>query len=258
MRIDVVTLFPELFSVITESGVTGRAHSQQRWQLCTWNPRDFTEDVHRTVDDRPYGGGPGMVMMAAPLSKAVAAAQAQRTANGFDHARVVLLAPGGKRFDQGIASALARSEGVLMVCGRYEGVDQRWIDREVDEQWSLGDFVLSGGELAAIPMIDAAARLIPGVLNHDDSSLQDSFQASLSGLLDSPHYTRPEVYDGQSVPAVLLSGNHANIAQWRRQQSLLLTARMRPDLIVQAREAGWLTTADERFLKESSPSRTPQ
>lgn len=251
MRIDVVTLFPDLFTVITESGVTGRAHAQKLWRLYTWNPRDFTEDVHRTVDDRPYGGGPGMVMMAGPLSKAVEAAQAGRAANGLGRVRVVLLAPGGKRFDQRIASSLASSPGVLMVCGRYEGVDQRWIDREVDEHWSLGDFVLSGGELAAIPMIDAAVRLIPGVLNHGESSVQDSFQDSLSGLLDSPHYTRPEIYEGQSVPGVLLSGNHANIAAWRRQQSLLLTARMRPDLIIQAREAGLLTKLDETFLKES-------
>ncbi len=251
MRIDVVTLFPDVFSIVTEAGVTGRAHGQGRWQLRAWNPRDFTEDVHRTVDDRPYGGGPGMVMMAGPLSRAVAAAQAERNQQGVDPARVVLLAPGGKRFDQGMAEMLSRSSGVVMVCGRYEGVDQRWIDREVDEQWSLGDFVLSGGELAAIPMIDAAARLIPGVLNHGESSVQDSFQASLSGLLDSPHFTRPEIYEGQRVPDVLLSGNHANIAQWRRQQSLLMTARWRPDLIAQAREAGSLTASDERFLKAS-------
>lgn len=251
MRIDVVTLFPDVFSIITEAGVTGRAHGQGRWQLRAWNPRDFTEDVHRTVDDRPYGGGPGMVMMAGPLSKAVAAAQAERNQQGVGKARVVLLAPGGKRFDQGMAEALSRSTGVIMVCGRYEGVDQRWIDREVDEQWSLGDFVLSGGELAAIPMIDAAARLIPGVLNHGESSVQDSFQASLSGLLDSPHFTRPEIYEGQRVPDVLLSGNHAHIAQWRRQQSLLMTARWRPDLIAQARESGSLTASDERFLNAS-------
>lgn len=251
MRIDVVTLFPDVFSIVTEAGVTGRAHGQGRWQLRAWNPRDFTEDVHRTVDDRPYGGGPGMVMMAGPLSRAVAAAQAERNQQGVGPARVVLLAPGGKRFDQGMAETLSRSSGVVMVCGRYEGVDQRWIDREVDEQWSLGDFVLSGGELAAIPMIDAAARLIPGVLNHGESSVQDSFQASLSGLLDSPHFTRPEIYEGQRVPDVLLSGNHAHIAQWRRQQSLLMTARWRPDLIAQAREAGSLTASDERFLKAS-------
>ena len=251
MRIDVVTLFPDAFSVITESGVTGRAFSQKRWQLCTWNPRDYTEDVHRSVDDRPYGGGPGMVMMADPLSKAVAAAQADRQASGSARARVILLAPGGKRFNQQMASTLSASDGALMVCGRYEGVDQRWIDAEVDEQWSLGDFVLSGGELAAIPMIDAAARLIPGVLNHGDSSLQDSFQDSLSGLLDSPHYTRPEVYEGKGVPTVLLSGNHANISRWRRQQSLLLTARMRPDLISQAKQRGLLTPSDEMFLQEA-------
>ena len=251
MRIDVVTLFPDLFTVITASGVTGRAHFQKLWHLSVWNPRDFTEDVHRTVDDRPYGGGPGMVMMPGPLSKAVSAAQADRVACGLSRARVVLLAPGGKRFDQSVASSLASSSGVLMVCGRYEGVDQRWINSEVDEQWSLGDFVLSGGELAAIPMIDATVRLIPGVLNHGESSVQDSFQKSLSGLLDSPHYTRPEVYEGQSVPGVLLSGNHANIALWRRQQSLSLTARMRPDLIQRARQAGWLTKSDEKFLKES-------
>jgi tRNA (guanine37-N1)-methyltransferase len=164
-------------------------------------------------------------------------------------APVILLSPAGRRFDQACAQQLAHSPGAIFICGRYEGVDQRLIDRAVDDQWSLGDFVLSGGEPAAVAMIDAAVRLIPGVLGHHDSSSQDSFQSTLSGLLDAPHYTRPEVLDGESVPEVLLSGHHANIAIWRRQQSLLLSSKVRPDLIVQAREQGLLTKADELFLK---------
>lgn len=244
MRIDVITLFPDIFTVVRDSGVTGRAHAQGLWSLHAWNPREFTHDVHRTVDDRPYGGGPGMVMMAEPLKQAVLAIQAART----DQPRVILLSPTGKRFAQSHAATLATSDGAIFVCGRYEGVDQRFIDECVDEQWSLGDFVLSGGEIAALAMIDSAVRLIPGALNHGDSCLQDSFQDSISGLLDSPHYTRPESLDGQLVPAVLLSGNHAHIARWRREQSLALTARQRPDLLQQAREKGLLSKADEKFL----------
>jgi tRNA (guanine37-N1)-methyltransferase len=279
MRIDLVTLFPEMFSVVRDLGVTGRAHGNQLWSLHTHNPRDYTEDVHRTVDDRPYGGGPGMVMMAEPLTRALSAIRTQRAMQ--DHAGqeqaardahdqdahdqatqdqaaqkqatqgqapVVLLSPIGKPFDQAQAKRLSQSAGAIFICGRYEGVDQRFIDQHVDEQWSLGDFVLSGGEIAALAMIDAAVRLLPGALNHGQSSAQDSFQESLSGLLDSPHYTRPENLNGQAVPAVLLSGNHANIARWRREQSLAITLANRPDLLEQARARGLLTKADERYL----------
>jgi tRNA (guanine37-N1)-methyltransferase len=276
MRIDLVTLFPEMFSVVRDLGVTGRAHGNQLWSLHTHSPRDYTEDVHRTVDDRPYGGGPGMVMMAEPLTRALSAIRTQRDTQ--DHARqerdtqdhagqeratqeqakqeqatqdeapVVLLSPIGKPFDQAQAQRLAQSSGAIFICGRYEGVDQRFIDQHVDEQWSLGDFVLSGGEIAALAMIDAAVRLLPGALNHGQSSAQDSFQESLSGLLDSPHYTRPENLNGQAVPAVLLSGNHAHIARWRREQSLAITLANRPDLLEQARARGLLTKADERYL----------
>jgi tRNA (guanine37-N1)-methyltransferase len=246
MRIDLVTLFPEMFSVVRDLGVTGRAHGNQLWSLHTHSPRDYTEDVHRTVDDRPYGGGPGMVMMAEPLTRALSAIRTQRATQ--DQAPVVLLSPIGKPFDQAQAQRLAQSSGAIFICGRYEGVDQRFVDQHVDEQWSLGDFVLSGGEIAALAMIDAAVRLLPGALNHRQSSVQDSFQESLSGLLDSPHYTRPESLNGQAVPAVLLSGNHAHIARWRREQSLFITLVNRPDLIEQARARGLFTKADERYL----------
>lgn len=244
MRIDVLTLFTDGFQLLTESGITGRAHGLGLWSLKAWNPRDFVTDPHRTVDDRPFGGGPGMVMMAEPLALALKAAQTDRDSP----APVILLAPGGKRFDQSMAARLAHSKGAIFVCGRYEGVDQRFIDQHVDEQWSLGDFVVSGGELALLPMLDAAVRLMPGAMNQQDSHDQDSFQPSLSGLLDSPHFTRPEVLDGVAIPAVLKSGHHLRIAQWRREQSLAQTLSCRPDLIVQARAAGQLSTADERFL----------
>lgn len=253
MRIDAISLFPDMFGVVRDAGVTGRAHKQGIWSLHTWNPRDFTTDTHRTVDDRPYGGGPGMVMMAEPLIQSVSAIREDRAHQKLPDAPVVLLSPTGKPFTQSVANSLAESgAGAIFVCGRYEGVDQRFIDQYVDEQWSLGDFVLSGGEIAAIAMIDAAVRLIPGTLNHGDSSLQDSFQDSLSGLLDSPHFTRPETLDGCSVPAVLMSGNHAHIARWRREQSLMLTLEKRPELICQARSRGLLTVADELFLSALS------
>lgn len=250
MRIDAITLFPDMFGVVRDAGVTGRAHKQKIWSLHTWNPRDFTTDTHRTVDDRPYGGGPGMVMMAEPLSKTVLAIRADRANNHLPDAPVVLLSPVGRPFDQGCASRLAASAaGVTFVCGRYEGVDQRFVDQYVDEQWSLGDFVLSGGEIAAIAMIDAAVRLMPGTLNHGESAVQDSFQESLSGLLDSPHYTRPEVLEASApIPSVLMSGNHAHIARWRREQSLMLTQQNRPELITKARNRGLLSVVDERYL----------
>jgi len=257
MRFDVVTLFPDMFGTVRDLGVTGRAHAQGLWALQAWNPRDYTHDVHRTVDDRPYGGGPGMVMLAAPLEAAVAAAQSARGAQGLGPAPVVLLSPTGRRYDQQAAQSLAASDGAILICGRYEGIDQRFIDRCVTDEISLGDFVLSGGEIAALAVIDAAVRLLPGALNDGDSALQDSFNDTLSGLLDSPHYTRPEVHAGHAVPPELLSGHHANIARWRREQSLRLTAARRPDLLERARANGWLTAADERYLASLAPPAQP-
>ena len=244
LRYDVLTLFPEMFDALRSHGVSGRAHKLGLWQLRCWNPRDFTHDVHRTVDDRPYGGGPGMVMMAEPLEKAVRAAQADR---GVD-APVVLLSPTGQRFDQALAEDWATGSGAIFVCGRYEGVDQRFVERCVTHEVSLGDFVLSGGELPAMVMMDSVVRLLPGALNDAESARQDSFNSALTGLLDSPHYTRPEVYEGQGIPAELLSGHHARIARWRREQSLALTLARRPDLLAQAREQGLLSKQDEAFL----------
>lgn len=248
MRCDAITLFPELFSGVSESGVTGRAHRQGIWSLRTWNPRDYTHDVHRTVDDRPYGGGPGMVMMAEPLAATLQAIQLDRAQQSAGEAPVVLLSPTGARFDQQRAQRLAHSSGAIFVCGRYEGVDQRFIDAHVTEELSLGDFVLSGGEIAALAMIDASVRLLPGVLNDSNSARFDSFHHDMAGLLDSPHYTRPEALGETKVPDVLLSGHHVNIERWRREQSLRLTHARRPDLIIRARDAGLLSVADERFL----------
>jgi len=248
MRFDAITLFPESFASVRDTGVTGRAHAQGIWSLNTWNPRDFTHDVHRTVDDRPYGGGPGMVMLAEPLAATLTAVRQARANQGVDGAPVVLLSPTGARFDQARAQKLAHSSGAVFVCGRYEGVDQRFIDAHVTEELSLGDFVLSGGEIAALAMVDATVRLLPGVLNDSDSARFDSFHADMAGLLDSPHYTRPETLNGERVPDVLMSGHHANIARWRREQSLRITYLRRPDLIISAREAGLLAPVDERFL----------
>lgn len=249
MRFDVVSLFPDMFSVVRDLGVTGRAHAHERWSLRTWNPRDYTQDVHRTVDGRPYGGGPGMIMLGHPLESAVTQAHADRDDST---APVILMSPTGRPFDQSCAQDLAKGDGAILICGRYEGIDQRFIDRCVTHEISLGDFVLSGGEIAALAIIDAVVRLLPGVLGHDQSALQDSFNTAVTGLLDSPHYTRPETYRDVPVPAVLLSGNHAGIAAWRRQQSLLITLRRRPDLIDAARQAGLLSRADEIFISEYS------
>ncbi|TEA77334.1 tRNA (guanosine(37)-N1)-methyltransferase TrmD [Allopusillimonas ginsengisoli] len=268
MRFDVITLFPDMFSILRDLGISGRAHKQALWSLKTWNPRDFTHDAHRTVDDRPYGGGPGMVMLADPLEQAVTAVLQDRASNGLavmgdasepdlalanrrqqDGTPVMLMSPTGKRFDQRMAQGLAEGQGAILICGRYEGIDQRFVDRCVTHEVSLGDFVLSGGEVAALAMMDAAVRLLPGALNDAGSAAQDSFNTALTGLLDSPHYTRPEVYHGMPVPPELLSGHHANIAVWRRRQSLRLTAARRPDLIQSARETGQLSKADEQFLQ---------
>lgn len=253
LRFDVITLFPALFDVVVEQGITARAHARGLWELHRWNPRDETSDVHRTVDDRPYGGGPGMVMLAEPLLRAVERVRSARP--DARAAPVILLSPAGRRFDQRRALELANSSGAVFVCGRYEGIDQRFIDAAVDEEISLGDFVLSGGEIAALAIIDAVVRLLPGALSHELSAEQDSFGRSLSGLLDCPHYTRPEEFRGVRVPEVLLSGHHARIERWRREQSLRLTFERRPDLLAQARTQGLLTAADEAFLRRLAEAR---
>lgn len=245
MQFDVVTLFPEMFAALTQSGVTRRAFEQNKCGLSLWNPRDFTTDNHRTVDDRPYGGGPGMVMLAKPLEATLHAAKQRQTDAGLPAPRVLFMSPQGKQLTHQRVMALKQEPGLVILCGRYEAVDQRLLDRCVDEEISLGDFVLSGGELPAMALMDAVIRQIPGVLNTDASAVEDSF---VNGLLDSPHYTRPDVYEGVGVPPVLMGGNHAEIEKWRRQRMLEATARKRPDLLVKAREAGLLSKLDERFL----------
>lgn len=245
MQFDVVTLFPEMFAALTQSGVTRRAFEQERWGLTLWNPRDFTLDRHRTVDDRPYGGGPGMVMLARPLEATINAAKARQVELGLPAPRVVFMSPQGKPLTHERVMQLKDEPGLVVLCGRYEAVDQRLLDRCVDEEISLGDFVLSGGELPAMALMDAVVRQLPGVLGDDASAVEDSF---VNGLLDSPHYTRPEVYEDMPVPPVLMGGNHAEIMKWRRQRMLEATARKRPDLLDKARGAGLLTKADEAFL----------
>lgn len=246
MQVHIITLFPHMFDWIQRDGVTGRAHQQGIWSLRTWNPREYTHNVHQTVDDRPYGGGPGMVMMAPPLMAAVEDIHAV----AGDTGPVILLSPMGRPFTQQKAHALSQLPAFTLVCGRYEGIDQRFVDRCVDEVISLGDFVLSGGEIAALAVLDATARLLPGVLNDEQSAVQDSFSPALSGLLDCEHYTRPADLDGVSVPSVLLSGDHARIAQWRRQRSLCLTQMYRPDLLKKAELAGSLSDEDRDYLNK--------
>lgn len=224
MRIQVITLFPEEFRPLVGLGVTGRAIGSGQVQLELLNPRDYARDRHRTVDDRPYGGGPGMVMAVEPLRSTIRAARER--AGG--QAQVSLLSPQGRRLDQAVVQELARRQQLILVCGRYEGIDERLIELEIDEEWSLGDYVLSGGELAAAVVIDAVTRLLPGVLGDEQSAAQDSFT---EGLLDCQHYTRPEEVEGLAVPAVLLSGDHGAIERWRRQQALGRTWLRRPDLL---------------------------
>ncbi|AHV36625.1 tRNA (guanosine(37)-N1)-methyltransferase TrmD [Aeromonas dhakensis] len=224
MWIGVISLFPEMFRAITEHGVTGRAVKSGLLQIECWNPRDFTHDKHRTVDDRPYGGGPGMLMMVQPLRDAIHAA---KQAAG-DGAKVIYLSPQGRKLTQAGVTELATNQKLILVAGRYEGIDERVIQTEVDEEWSIGDYVLSGGELPAMTLIDAVSRLVPGVLGDQASAEQDSFT---DGLLDHPHYTRPEVLDGLAVPEVLTSGNHEVIRRWRLKQSLGRTWQRRPELI---------------------------
>ena len=244
MRFDVITLFPELFAPFLASGVTRRAFETGQVEVVLWSPRDFAEGNYRRVDDRPFGGGPGMVMMAEPLSACLDAALAGRGAP----APVVLFAPTGDALRHEAVQRWSVSEGAVLVCGRYEGIDQRFIDARVTHQISLGDFVLSGGEVAAMALLDAVARLQPGVLGDQSSHAQDSFNPALDGLLDCPHYTRPELWRGEGVPAVLLSGHHVQIERWRRDRRLEITQQNRPDLIEAARSAGRLDAADEKIL----------
>lgn len=257
MRFDVITLFPELFAPFLTQGVTRRAYESGQVDVRFWPLRDFAEDNYRRVDDRPYGGGPGMVMLAEPLERAYAAVRAARS----DGAPLIHFSPTGRQIDQALLRELAQGAGAVLLCGRYEGIDQRFLDRHVDLELSLGDFVLSGGELPALALLDGVARLQEGVLSDARSHQQDSFE---DGLLDCPHYSRPELLPAGNaddsplpVPPVLLSGHHAEIARWRRERSLALTAERRPDLIAAAREAGRLSKADERFLAQWRPAVPP-
>jgi tRNA (guanine37-N1)-methyltransferase len=232
---DCVTLFPEMFAALTASGITSRALAEGRWSFCAWNPRDFADNAWRTVDDRPYGGGPGMVMQPGPLEKAIGAARERQLATGARQSRVIYLSPQGRplthqRVMELVDLLLAGEAGLILLCGRYEGVDERLIERCVDEEISIGDFVLSGGELPAMALMDALIRQLPDVLGDAASAVEDSFVA---GLLDCPHYTRPEIYLGQGVPEVLLSGDHARIRRWRLKMSLARTGKRRPELLTQ-------------------------
>jgi tRNA (guanine37-N1)-methyltransferase len=237
IRFDVVTLFPEMFAAVTHSGISGRALETGLWSLGLWNPRDFTKDNYRTVDDRPYGGGPGMLMLAEPLEKALDAA---KEAGG---GKVIYLSPQGRKLDHEKVMALAGRDAVTLLCGRYEGVDERLIRRRVDEELSIGDYVLSGGELAAMTVIDAVVRQIPGALGGEQSAIEESF---VEGLLDCPQYTRPETYGDEKVPEVLMSGHHENIRRWRLKQALGRTWQRRPDLLA----ARKLSEDERRLLEE--------
>lgn len=250
MQIDAVTLFPEMFDAVAASGITSRALQQDIWQFATWNPRDFTHDNYHRVDERPYGGGPGMVMMPAPLEMAIEAAKSRQRGLGIDNPRVVYLSPQGRRLDHVTVMRLTALPGMVLLCGRYEGIDQRLIERQVDEEISIGDYVLSGGELPAMVLIDAVVRQLPGALNDAQSADEDSF---VNGLLDCPHFTRPEEYQGMRVPDVLLSGNHARIAAWRLKQALGRTWRRRPDLL----EGRQLTKQESRLLAEYQQEQDP-
>ena len=247
MRIDVVTLFPELVEQVTGCGVVGRAAEQGLLELHCWNPRDYTRDKHRTVDDRPYGGGPGMLMKVQPLQDAINAVREHSGA-----ARLVYLSPQGKLLTQKKLAQQVEQGSVIFLCGRYEGIDERLIQREVDEEWSIGDYVISGGELAAMVCIDAMTRLIPGALGHEDSAQQDSFS---DGLLDCPHYTRPEEYLGDRVPEVLMNGNHREIDAWRQQQALGRTWQRRPDLLENIELSAGQQALLDKFIAESEQTR---
>ena len=249
--VDAVTIFPEMFSALTESGITRRALEEKRWSLNFQNPRDYVESNYRTVDDRPYGGGPGMVMLPEPLEAAIDAAKARQREAGVAKSRVIYLSPQGKPLTHArvmqLAGAAQAEEGLILLCGRYEGIDERLIGRCVDEEISMGDFVLSGGEIPAMALIDAIVRQLPGVLNDAQSAVEDSF---VSGLLDCPHYTRPEEYHGQRVPEVLLSGHHEKIRRWRLKQSLGRTWQRRPELLAGRMLVKALSKEETQLLQE--------
>lgn len=253
MRFDVITLFPELFAPFIEAGVTRRAYAGGQIDLRLWNLREHAEGPYRRVDDRPFGGGPGMVMMAEPLARCLRAVRADQGESPTAKVPAVLFTPVGTVLSHAAVTRWAASEGAILICGRYEGVDQRFIDTHVDCQISLGDFVLSGGEIAALALLDAVARLLPGVLSDEDSHRQESFNPMVDGLLDCPQYTRPELWSDQRVPVELLSGHHARIEHWRREQRLTVTARQRPDLLEAARAAGSLDARDEQLLQSLPP-----
>lgn len=242
LKFDVVTLFPEMFDAITKSGITSRALQQGIYDVQFWNPRDFTSDNHKTVDDRPYGGGPGMVMLVEPLEHAIRSAKLKQAEKNIE-SWVIHLSPVGKPLTHEKVMQLSKKQGLVLLATRYEGVDQRLIDAQVDEEISIGDYVLSGGELPAMALMDAIVRQLPGALGDSDSAIEDSF---VDGLLDCPHYTRPEEYEGVKVPEILLSGNHAKIKQWRLKMSLKRTRDQRPDLLAERP----LTKEEARLLKE--------
>ena len=246
MKVGVVTLFPEMLQAITDYGVTGRAVRQGLLQVTGVNPRDFTQDKHSTVDDRPYGGGPGMLMKVQPLRDAIAAAKTD-----LPNPKVIYLSPQGRKLDQTGVLELAKQDSLVLVAGRYEGIDERLLSTDIDEEWSLGDFVLSGGELPAMVFVDAVARMLPGVLGHAESAQEDSFA---QGLLDCPHYTRPEVVEGMAVPPVLLSGDHKAIANWRMQQQLGRTWQRRPDLLEQMTLTKEQEQSLENFIRTTATS----
>lgn len=243
LQFDIVTLFPQMFEAVSKHGITARAMENKLYELVLWNPRDFTSDNHRSVDDRPYGGGPGMVMLAEPLAQAVTAARARQHAAGVDKPKVIHLSPSGRPLTHALVMQLAVEPGLVLLASRYEGVDERLLTNWVDEEYSIGDYVLSGGELPAMVLIDAIIRQLPGALGDADSAAEDSF---VNGLLDCPHYTRPEDYAGETVPKVLLSGNHAKIKQWRLKMSLQRTRDKRPDLLA----ARSLSKEESRLLAE--------
>ncbi len=250
MWIGVVTLFPEMFQAITDYGVTRRAVQNGLLDLELWNPRDFTTDKHRTVDDRPYGGGPGMLMKVQPLRDAIQAAkQAALGKTDGDSVKVIYLSPQGRKLDQEGVKTLVSNDSLVLVAGRYEGIDERLLEAEIDEEWSIGDYVLSGGELPAMTLIDAVSRLVPGVLGHQDSAAEDSFE---HGLLDCPHYTRPETIDDREVPDVLLGGNHEEIRRWRLKQQLGRTWQRRPDLLEGRSLNDEQQSLLEAFIRENS------
>jgi tRNA (guanine37-N1)-methyltransferase len=247
MRFDVLTIFPEMFQAITQYGVTSRAFSKEILHLKTWNPRDFTSDPRKTVDDRAYGGGPGMVMMVGPLEASLQAVKKDIASSSNKQGPTVLMSPQGRVFDQDLAKELSQLEQITFVCGRYEAVDQRFIERNVDFELSIGDYVVSGGELPALVVMDSLIRLMPNVLGDANSAQQDSFS---EGLLDCPHYTRPDNYENFLVPGVLLGGHHGRIEDWRRNEALIATQKSRPDLILVARKKGLLSKKDEKVLQD--------